>query len=109
MDLGVFLPPGGSYSIKIKDKLSAEEVRGRVEEHRGRPFWTAASHQPSGRILDITVEMSGFSLADDGSLILSGPAAAAYVIMVGQVKVCRFIPSWKLYALRLKLLGRLWP
>ena len=109
MDLGAFLLPGGSYSIKIKAKDAAEECRGQVEAHRGRPFWTAESPQPAGRVLNITVEMAGFSLAGDGSLIQAGPAARAYVVMIGQVKGCRFIPSWKLYALRLKLLGRLWP
>ena len=109
MDLGAFLPPGGSYSIKIKEKDAAEESRGRVDEHHGRPFWTVESHQPTGRVLNITVEMSGFSLGGDGSLTLAGPAAMAYVVVIGQVKGCRFIPSWKQYALRLKLLGRLWP
>ena len=109
MDLGPFLPPGGSYSIKIKEKGAAEEGRGRVDEHRGRPFWIVESYQPVGRILNITVEMAGFSLAGDGSLTPAGPAARAYVALIGQVKGCRFIPSWKLYALRLKLLGRLWP
>jgi len=109
MDLGAFLPPGGSYSIKIKTTGAAEEIRGRVDEHRGRPFWMAESGQPAGRILNITVEMSGFSLDDDGALKPAGPSAVAYVVIVGQVKGCRFIPPWKQYVLRLKLLGRLWP
>jgi len=109
MDLGAFLPPGGSYSVKILGKDAAEACRGRVEEHRGRPFWTAESRQPAGRVLNLTVEMAGFSLAGDGSLAPAGPAARAYVVVIGQVKSCRFIPSWKVYALRLKLLGRLWP
>lgn len=109
MDLGAFLPPGGSYPIKIKDKTAAEETRGRVREHRGRPFWTVAGRQAAGRIVTITVEAPGFTLDDDGSLAPAGPASVAYIIIVGQVKKCRFIPAWRLYALRLNLLGRLWP
>lgn len=108
MDLGAFLPPGGSFSIKIKEKGAAEEIPGRVDEHRGRPFWIAVS-RPEGQILHITVELPGFSLGDDGSLKPAGPAARAYVVLVGQVKGCRFIPLWRQYVLRLKLLGRVWP
>ncbi len=137
MDLGAFLSPGVSYSIKMRagprvpsnpdeppdsrpdaasagplpdrEETDAEEIRGRVEEHRGRPFWLVSRCPPLGRVLSITVEMSGYSLADDGALIPGGPAALAYVVLVGRAGGCRLIRPWKLYALRLELLGRVWP
>jgi hypothetical protein len=125
MDLGAFLPPGGNFLIKIQAGPPgrsgsagdaplaghglAEEIRGRVEEHRGRPFWLASGQMLCGQVLRITVEISGYDLGDDGSLTPGGPGALAYVALIGQVKNCRLIKPWRLYALRLKLLGRVWP
>ena len=106
MDLGAFLRPGGIIPITVAAEGENHSAEGRLLERRGRPLWLSAAPQPQGRVLTISVELPGYSLAEDGSLVLSGPHAQVPVILVGQVRGCRLFAPRQFFVLRLKLLGR---
>jgi len=109
MDLGAFLRPGGIFPVTALAEGESQPAAGHLLERRGRPLWVADAPQPHGRVLTIRVELPGFRLAEDGSLTPAEAEALVPLILLGQVRGCRFFPPRQLYVLRLTLLGRVDP
>ncbi len=96
-------------AVQIAAADQGRPIQGQLTERRGRPRWVLPSPQPPGRVLTITVELPGFRLAENGDLAPAGTESTAPVVLLGQVRGCRFFPPANVYVLRLKLLGRVWP
>lgn len=102
MDLGAWLRPGGSWAASLNGQEPC-----RLVERRGRPVWIGHQPHPVGRVLTITVELTGFLVETDGGLATTdSPTAVVRLELLGQVRACRYLLPGK-YMLRLKLLGRI--
>jgi hypothetical protein len=110
MDLGAFLRPGADLAVALAPaEGGGGSVQGRVARREGPPRWVGPTPQPTGRKLTLTLDLPGFSLDEGGSLRPAGPETSARVVLLGEVRGCRFWPPRELYVLRLSLLGRVWP
>ena len=108
MDLGAFLSPGTVAAVSLTpDGEEGPTVPGRLIRQRGRLSWICAAPQASGGRLSLTLELPGFSLTPGGDLAPAGPMETATVVLLAEVRSCR--PWGEEYALRLSLLGRIWP
>ena len=107
MDLA-FLRPGADYSISAAGP-DGRDLEGRLGERRGRPCWVFHQAQPRGRVVSISLKLPGFSLEPDGSLKADSPESEARLVLLAQVRACRYFPPRGVYVWRLKLLGRVWP
>ena len=109
MDLGAFLRPGAQAAVLMAPAPEGEAdqaVLGRLVRRGKRLSWLCAA-EPPGRRLSLTLDLPGFSLDQEGDLCPAGPADTAAVVLLAEVRGCR--PWGKEYALRLSLLGRVWP
>jgi hypothetical protein len=108
MDLGAFLRPGARAAVLLApDQGRAPAVPGRLIRRGERFSWLCSAPQPPGRRLSLTLDLPGFSLDREGDLRPAGPSDTAAVVLLAEVRGCR---QWGgEYALRLFLLGRVWP
>jgi hypothetical protein len=108
MDLGAFLQPGAQAVVLLAPaEEGAPALPGRLLRRGTRLSWFCAAPQPPGRRLSLTLDLPGFSLDQEGDLCPSGPLDTAAVVLLAEVRGCR--PWGREYALRLSLLGRVWP
>ena len=106
MDLGAFLRPGAQAAVLLAPD-GDDAVPGRLIKRGERLSWFCAAPQPWGRRLSLTLDLPGFSLDREGDLCPAGPSDTAAVVLLAEVRGCR--PWRDEYALRLSLLGRVWP
>ena len=108
MDLGAFLQPGTQATVLLTlESKSGQAVPGRLIRRRTRLSWLCAAPQPPGRRVSLILDLPGFCLDHEGDLCPAGPSDTAAVVLLAEVRGCR--PWRKEYALRLSLLGRVWP
>jgi hypothetical protein len=108
MDLGAFLRPGAQAAVLMAPEgEAAPAVPGRLVRRGKRVSWLCAAPEPPGQRLRLTLDLPGFSLDQEGDLCPAGPSDTAAVVLLAGVRGCR--PWGKEYALRLSLLGRVWP
>jgi hypothetical protein len=111
MDLGAFLRPGAQAAVLLTPASEGEAagpaVPGRLVRRGARLSWLCAAPEPPGRRLSLTLDLPGFSLDQEGDLCPAGPSDTAAVVLLAEVRGCR--PWGREYALRLSLLGRIWP
>ena len=108
MDLGAFLRPGSQAAVLMApEREGGPAIPGRLLRRGERLSWLCDAPQVPGRRLSLTLDLPGFSLAPEGDLVPAGPSDKAAVVLLAEVRGCRF---WgREYALRLSLLGRVWP
>ena len=109
MDLGAFLKPGLSLALTVEADDREPSGQGWLTARRGRPRWVLERAQSVGRVLNINLQLPGFTLAEDGALTPAAPEDVAGVTLLGQVRASRFWPARGFYVLSLKILGRVWP
>ena len=108
MDLGAFLPPGAQAALQIIPMgEDGPATPGRLIRREERLSWLCAAPQTPGQRLSLTLELPGYSLTRTGDLRPAGKADKAAVALLAEVLGCR--PWGEEYALRLSLLGRVWP
>ena len=108
MDLGAFLRPGARATVLMTpDGEGGAAIRGRLVRRGARLSWLCPAPPPPGRRLRLALDLPGFSLGPEGDLCPAGPSDAAAVVILAEVRGCR--PWGAEYALRLSLLGRVWP
>ncbi|MDR1045620.1 MAG: hypothetical protein LBP33_10960 [Candidatus Adiutrix sp.] len=108
MDLAAFLQPGADWPVSAAE-TDGRNLDGRLAERRGRPLWLFSQAGTPGRMLNLSLTVPGFSLDRDGSLQTASPETEARLLILAQVRGCRYFPPHGLYVWRLKLLGRIWP
>ena len=108
MDLGAFLRPGAQAAVlMVPDREGGPAAPGRLLRRGERLSWLCAAPQTPGRRLSLALDLPGFSLDQEGDLSPSGPSDTAAVVLLAEVRGCRFFGGE--YALRLSLLGRVCP